>query len=125
MTFTLHPAASDLTWKLQNVPMPWISEAHPVLGLKAATEIEGSMSKSNRDDMLGVMTIAIAGSRICGIEDDDSGLSVSSATIAVLLVCLWCKIRGIYGARRSHAVTLFLLLMFFAASFAFAVLLCQ
>jgi hypothetical protein len=45
-------AASDLTWKRQNVPKPWISEAHPVLGLKAATEVEGSMSKSNRDEML-------------------------------------------------------------------------
>jgi hypothetical protein len=46
-------AASDLTWKRQNVPKPWISEAYPVLGIKAATEVEGSMSKSNRDEILG------------------------------------------------------------------------
>ena len=78
--------------------MPWTSETHPVLGPKAATEIESSMSKSNRDDMLGVMTIAIAGSRVCGVDDDDCGSSVSSASIAVLLV-MWRKIRGIYGAR--------------------------
>ena len=46
------------------------------------------MGGSKWDEMLRAITIGIASGGVCGIDDDDCGSSVSSATVVVLFVRL-------------------------------------
>jgi len=80
------------------------------------------MGGSNWDEMLGAMAIGIAGGGVCGIDDDDRGSSVSSATVVVLFVrlCLFPDEGNPTRLVCKPAVTAFLLLFFFAAALSFA-----
>jgi hypothetical protein len=53
--------------------------------------------------MLGVMTIAIAGGGVLGIDDGDCGSSASSATVTVLLVRL-CFLPDTRDIRRTPLI---------------------
>jgi len=61
------------------------------------------MGGSNWDEMLGAMTIGITGGGVCGIDDGDSGPSVPSATVVVLLVRL-CFLPGTREIRRTPLI---------------------
>lgn len=61
------------------------------------------MGGSSWDEMLGVMTIAIASEGVWGIEDGGCGSSTSSATVAVLLVRL-CFLPDTREMRRTPLI---------------------
>jgi hypothetical protein len=61
------------------------------------------MGGSNWDEMLGAMTIGIAGGGVCGIDDGDCRSLVSSATVVVLFVRL-CFLPGTREIRRTPLI---------------------
>jgi hypothetical protein len=61
------------------------------------------MGGSNWDEMLGVMTIAIAIGGVWGIDGGDCGSSIPSATVAVLLLRL-CFLPDTRDIRRTPLI---------------------
>jgi hypothetical protein len=61
------------------------------------------MGGSNWDEMLGAITIGIAGGGVCGIDDGGRGSSVPSATVVVLFVRL-CFLPDTRDIRRTPLI---------------------
>ena len=61
------------------------------------------MGGSNWDEILGAMTIGIAGGGVCGMDDGDCGPPVPPATVVVLFVRL-CFLPDTREIRRTPLI---------------------